>query len=139
MRELISKFIVLLTSVFILLFSVFFALSQNRGEAEAQKSISPEVALQEVVLDSRKIREGKKLFREHGCMKCHSIEGRGNRRDPLDGVGSRLDKKALEDWTVGADSLEDMMSRRAFMGKQKYKQLEPDELESLVEYMQSLR
>ncbi|PHS40390.1 MAG: hypothetical protein COB07_04650 [Sulfurovum sp.] len=139
MRELISKYIVLLTSVLIVMLSVLFAMSQNRDETDTKKDISSALTIKTIALDSKKIHKGKKLFSSQGCARCHSVEGKGNKRNPLDSVGDRLNEDSLKKWIIGDDSLQDKMSERAFEQKQKYKQLLPDELEALVEYMRSLR
>ena len=139
MRELISKYIVLLTSVLIIALSVLFALSQNQDETKIKKDIPQSAPIKTVALDPKIIEKGKELFLDQGCARCHSIEGKGNRRNPLDGIGDRLEEKTVEEWIIGADSLKGKMPERAFEQKQKYKQLIPDELEALVEYIQSLR
>ncbi|NOR55836.1 MAG: c-type cytochrome [Sulfurovum sp.] len=145
MRERISKYIVLLTSVLIVALSILFALSQNqdrtetKNENEIKKDISLPESLKTITLDLEKIQKGKEVFSAQGCARCHSIEGKGNRRNPLDGVGDKLEEKTLEAWIIAADSVKDKMPERAFEQKQKYKQLTFPELEALVEYMQSLR
>lgn len=139
MREVISKYIVLLTSALIVLLSIIFALSQNQDEDKIKKETPSSLALKRVTLDSIKIQKGEVLFSKQGCARCHSIEGKGNRRNPLDGVGDRLEEEALESWIIASDSLKGKIPERAFEQKQRYKQLVPNELEALVEYMQSLR
>ena len=37
---------------------------------------------------------GKKVFTEQKCAMCHSVGVKGNRKGPLDGVGSKLSADA---------------------------------------------
>ena len=128
MREILSKYIVLLTSMLIVILSILFALSQNRDETIQIVSSSPE-----------KMQKAKELFVLQGCGHCHSIDSVGNKRNPLDGVGDRMSQEMLKKWIIGDDSLKDKIPSYALNQKQKYKQLSHDELNALVDYMQSLR
>ncbi len=139
MRKLISKLIVLLTSFLIVALSIIFGLSQNqnKNKTDENDAISSFQTTKDVVLDSAKIKKGKELFIKKGCLRCHSIEKQGNPRNPLDGVGKSYNKDILEKLIVGDESIEENIPKRVF--KQRYKQLSPNELEALVEYMKSLR
>ena len=39
---------------------------------------------------------GRRVYDREGCAICHSIEGKGKRGHPLDGIGARLSKEASE-------------------------------------------
>ncbi len=54
------------------------------------------VAGQDAVLVER----GKDVYTEERCRLCHSIDGEGNRRGSLDGVGSRLTTEEIELWMI---------------------------------------
>ncbi len=127
MREILSKYIVLLTSMLIVILSVLFALSQNRDETT-----------QIIPSNFEKIQKAKDIYAKQGCGRCHSIDSVGNKRNPLDGVGDRMSQEMLKKWIVGDDSLKDELPRYALSQKQKYKQLSHEELNALVDYMQSL-
>lgn len=136
MRKLISKLIVLLTSFLIVILSILFGLSQNQNKIDTKEEISLVAAPKTITLDSTKIQKGKELFIKEGCMRCHSIEGEGNPRNPLDGVGKSYDRDMLEKLIIGDKVIEKNIPKRVF--KQQYKQLPPNELKALVEYMKSL-
>ena len=82
--------------------------------------------------DEAVIALGEKVYREQRCRVCHSIDGRGGRH-PLDGVGSRLDRKTIRLWIVSPKQVDPKVRKRAYDG------LPSDELEALVAYMQSLK
>lgn len=74
---------------------------------------------------------GKKIFEREGCPMCHSIGGAGNRRNPLDGVGKRLDAARIRTWILAPQEI------RPGIAKKGYKLSEPD-LDALVRYLGSL-
>ena len=43
---------------------------------------------------------GMAAFTEHKCTLCHSIAGTGNKKGPLDGVGSKLSAAEIREWIV---------------------------------------
>jgi mono/diheme cytochrome c family protein len=79
------------------------------------------------------IARGQVVYREQKCQTCHSVAGVGNRRSPLDGVGGRLDEKALRNWVVAPQTMNPKVRKRA------YDKLPKDDLDALVAYLRSLR
>lgn len=85
-------------------------------------------AVDETVLD-----RGKRVYGEQRCQACHAIAGQGNRRYPLDGVGGRLDAKALRTWIVAPKEMDPKVRKPA------YDKLPDADLDALVAYLASLR
>lgn len=79
------------------------------------------------------LEKGKQVYRQQRCQVCHSIEGSGNRRNPLDGVGAKLTGEEVRKWIVTPQEMDPKVRKRA------YDKLAPEELEALVAYMMSLR
>lgn len=48
--------------------------------------------------DAAKIARGKEVYAAAKCSTCHSIEGKGNKKGPLDGVGSKLTEEEIRLW-----------------------------------------
>lgn len=84
-------------------------------------------------LDLAKIERGIKVYAAQRCASCHSIDGEGNRRYPLDGVGSRLDRDAIRTWIVEPQKINPGVRKRGFT------QLAADDLDGLVTYILSLK
>jgi mono/diheme cytochrome c family protein len=42
--------------------------------------------------------EGQKVFADQRCSLCHIVEGKGNKRGPLDGVGDKWNAEELAQW-----------------------------------------
>jgi mono/diheme cytochrome c family protein len=76
---------------------------------------------------------GKEVYRRQRCRVCHSIEGEGNRRYPLDGVASRLNDGDLRKWIVAP---QEMAPR---VRKQAYDKLPEADLAALVAYLKTLK
>ena len=130
MREKWARRIVILTALIVLLLAFVFSRIQNPG-------ISTELK-QPVVMDSKRIETGRKLYQQQSCGVCHSIDGQGNPRNPLDGVGKKRTASELRNFITGADTLQGLLTTSIRKMKQRYTQLSADELDALVIYMQSL-
>ncbi len=79
------------------------------------------------------VARGKQVYTEQRCQRCHSIAGAGNRRYPLDGIGSRLTAGEIRKWIVAPREMNPKVSKRA------YDKLPAADLEALVVYLQSLK
>lgn len=82
--------------------------------------------------DTTTVARGRELFRSVGCTGCHSAEGVGGRRIPLDGVGARLSADTLRLWVVDPRAVDPGVRKPA------YDDLPREDVEALVEFMESL-
>ena len=83
-------------------------------------------------LDPAKIERGIKVYAAERCSSCHAIGNVGNRRYPLDGVGSRLTREVIQTWIVAPQKMDPRVRKRAY-------KLNTEDLDGLVTYMLSLR
>jgi mono/diheme cytochrome c family protein len=86
-----------------------------------------------------KIQKGIKVYADQKCAMCHSIEGKGNVKGPLDGVGSKLTVKEITDWIVDAKMMTEKTKAPRKPLMKSYPNLPKDELDALVAYMVSLK
>lgn len=100
--------------------------------AVAAAATGPATPQESETLDAAKIAHGVKVFAAERCGSCHSIDGAGNRRYPLDGVGGRLTRESIETWIVAPQKMDPRVRKRAFT-------LNAEDLDGLVTYMLSLR
>jgi mono/diheme cytochrome c family protein len=107
---------------------VMIALLTAVAPARAQQPQPPPAPL-----DPVKIARGAKVYAAQRCASCHSIGGEGNRRYPLDGVGSRLDRDTIRTWIVEPQKIDPRVRKRGFT------QLSVEDLDGLVTYILSLR
>lgn len=83
--------------------------------------------------DEATIERGIEVYARERCQTCHSIDGQGNRRYPLDGVGSRLTREQIRTWIVAPQQMNPQVRKRA------HDSLSVEDLDGLVAYMESLK
>ena len=66
--------------------------------------------------DKPKIEHGMKVYAAQKCGVCHSIEGKGAKKGPLDGVGSKLTEDEIRQWIVNAPEMTEEDERDAQAG-----------------------
>jgi mono/diheme cytochrome c family protein len=86
------------------------------------------------------IKQGEKVYTAQKCSLCHAIAGKGNKQNPLDGVGKKLSAEDIRKWITEPD----VMTKQSKSTKKppmpdKYDKLPAADLDALVAYMQSLK
>jgi mono/diheme cytochrome c family protein len=120
MRILIARLLVVVTGVLIVALAILFAVIRNssgQGGPPAQAST---------------IARGRAVWAEQRCRACHSIEGEGNTRSRLDGVGGRLTEKEIRMWIVAPQQMNPAVAKRPY-------QLPDADLDALVAYLMSTK
>jgi mono/diheme cytochrome c family protein len=88
--------------------------------------------------DAKQIERGAKLYVEKKCALCHSLDGKGNKKGPLDGAGSKLSADEIHEWLV--HPLEMAQKAKAVRKPaMKPTPLEKEDLDALVAYVVSLK
>lgn len=89
--------------------------------------------------DAAKVAQGEKLYTAQKCQMCHSINGKGNPKGPLDGVGDKLSAEDIRQWLINPQEMtgKTKATRKPPMGS--YAKLSKEDIEALVAYMQSLK
>ena len=82
--------------------------------------------------------DGEKLFAAQKCVVCHSIGGEGNKKGPLDGVGTRLSEADLRAWITDAKGMT-AKTKAARKPEMRAYTLAKDDVDALVAYMQTLK
>lgn len=88
--------------------------------------------------DAAKVTAGKKLFDSQGCVKCHQVDGKGNKMSVLDGVGSKLSVEDLRLWLTDPDTMMAKLPKKPVVKMKKVALPDPD-LDAMVAYLQSLK
>ena len=83
--------------------------------------------------DNGDVENGKKVYAANKCKLCHSIDGVGNKKSPLDGVGGKLTVEDMKTWIVEPKKMLASTKMKA------YPKLPEKDLEDLVAYMMSLK
>ncbi len=91
-----------------------------------------------VLLSAQDIEKGKAVYTANKCQSCHAIEGKGNKKFPLDGVGTKLSREDISKWITSPKEMEAKLAEKPKVHMKAYKLADPD-LGALVDYMQSLK
>jgi mono/diheme cytochrome c family protein len=85
-------------------------------------------------------KKGAEVYTAQKCQMCHAIAGKGNKSNPLDGVGAKLSADDIKQWiTHPAEATAKAKSTKKPPMPAKYGGLPAADLEALVAYMQSLK
>jgi mono/diheme cytochrome c family protein len=85
-----------------------------------------------------KVTKGQQVYTDQKCSLCHSIGDKGNKKGPLDGVGSKLTAAEIREWMTDAKGMTVKMKATRKPDMKAYS-LSKDDLDALVVYMQSLK
>ena len=84
------------------------------------------------------IAKGQQVYADQKCGLCHSIGDKGNKKGPLDGVGSKLPAADIKAWMTDAKGMTAKTKATRKPDMKSYT-LPADELDALVAYMMSLK
>ena len=82
---------------------------------------------------------GEDVYAAQKCAVCHSAGGKGNKKYPLDGVGSRLSDADIREWLLNPDAQQAKKAGRPLMRMPSYRSLPPEDIDALVAYLKSLK
>ena len=90
--------------------------------------------------DDAQIKRGQEVYTAQKCQMCHAIAGKGNKANPLDGVGTKVTADDIRQWITHPKE----MTAKAKSTKKppmpaKYGSLPAADVDALVAYMQSLK
>ena len=89
--------------------------------------------------DTAKVEQGEKLYATLKCGACHSIAGKGNKKGPLDEVGTKLTADQIREWIVNPKEMTKKTNSTRKPLMKEHPNLAPAEVDALVAYMQSLK
>jgi mono/diheme cytochrome c family protein len=90
------------------------------------------------LLGAQDVEKGKTVYAANKCQTCHAIEGKGNKKFPLDGVGAKLSAEDITKWIITPAEMEAKLAEKPKIKMKAYK-LPDEDLNALVAYMQSLK
>ena len=82
--------------------------------------------------------KGQQVYADQKCGMCHSIGDKGNKKGPLDGVGTKLKAADIREWMTDAKGMTAKTKATRKPDMKSYA-LPKDDLDALVAYMVSLK
>ena len=89
--------------------------------------------------DAKQIEQGKTVYAAQKCSICHAVEGKGQVKGPLDGVGSKLTTDEIREWIVNPAEMTKKTKAERKPPMRAYPNLPKADLDALVAYMASLK
>ena len=84
------------------------------------------------------IAKGQQVYADQKCGLCHSIGDKGNKKGPLDGVGSKLSAADIRLWMTDAKAMTAKTKATRKPDMKSYT-LPKEDLDALIAYLQSLK
>src|SRR5580693_3002094 len=85
-----------------------------------------------------KAAQGEKLFTDQKCTLCHSVGDKGNKKGPLDSVGTTLKADEIREWIVDAKGMT-AKTKPTRKPEMKAYTLGKDDVDALVAYLSTLK
>ena len=85
-----------------------------------------------------KVDRGMQVYADQKCALCHSIGDKGNKKGPLDEVGSKYSAGDLRAWIVDAKGMTERAKAPRRPPMKNY-DLPKDDVDGLVAYLSSLK
>lgn len=85
-----------------------------------------------------KVAKGEKVYTDQKCAMCHSIGAKGNKKGPLDSVGSKLSADEIRTWITNAKAMT-AKTKAARKPDMKAYSLPSDDLDALLAYLATLK
>ena len=84
------------------------------------------------------VAQGQKIYETQKCSLCHSVEGKGNVKGPLDGVGKKHSAADLKLWITQPAEMAKKHAATRKPPMKSFATLPPADVDALVAYLQSL-
>jgi mono/diheme cytochrome c family protein len=82
---------------------------------------------------------GKQLYTDNKCAVCHSIAGTGNKKGPLDDVGSKMSAADMHQWITSAPEMAAKAKSDRKPPMKAYSTLTKEDVDDLVAYLSTLK
>jgi len=83
------------------------------------------------------VAKGAAVFTAQKCSMCHSIDGKGSSKGPLDGIGLKLKADEIRQWIVTPVEMAAKASATRKPAMKPYAALPKDDLDALVAFLAS--
>jgi hypothetical protein len=83
--------------------------------------------------------KGAQIYAAQKCSLCYSIAGKGNKKLPLDGVGTKVSADDMRKWITTPKEMEAKLETKPKVPMKAYPNLPTKDLDALVAYLQTLK
>jgi len=86
-----------------------------------------------------KVARGAELFTEQKCILCHGLQGKGNAKRTLDGVGNHIDAPTVKLWLTDPKAAAAKAATKDTVTMKSFATLPAADIDALVAYVLSLK
>lgn len=83
------------------------------------------------------VKKGEAVYAAQKCAMCHALDGKGQAKGPLDGVGSKLTTDEIREWIVNPAAMTKKTNATRKPPMRAYPKLPKEDLDALVAFMAS--
>ena len=83
------------------------------------------------------VTKGAALFGAQKCTMCHSLDGKGATKGPLDGIGTKLKADEIRQWLVAPVEMSAKANATRKPAMKSYASLSKEDLDALVAFLAS--
>ena len=83
------------------------------------------------------VEKGAVVFGAQKCTLCHSLDGKGSAKGPLDGIGSKLKADEIRQWLVSPVEMAAKANATRKPVMKSYAHLSKEDLDALVAFLAS--
>ena len=83
------------------------------------------------------VEKGAVVFGAHKCTLCHSLDGKGNAKGPLDGIGSKLKAEEIRQWLTTPVEMAAKANATRKPPMKSFSTLPKEDLDALVAFIAS--
>ena len=83
------------------------------------------------------VEKGAALFTAQKCTLCHSLDGKGSAKGPLDGIGSKLKAEEIRQWLVSPAEMAAKANATRKPAMKSFASLSKEDLDALVAFIAS--
>ncbi|HEX6972845.1 MAG TPA: cytochrome c [Vicinamibacterales bacterium] len=89
--------------------------------------------------DAAKIAKGKAAYAASTCKMCHSIDGVGNAKGPLDSVGAKLTPAEIKEWLTDPVGMTAKTKSTRTPAMKLTKPIPAEDVDAMVAYLSTLK
>ena len=89
--------------------------------------------------DPKLVASGRTLFETAKCGICHLAEGKGNKKQPLDGIAAKMPAADIRKWITSPAEMTAKLPKKPAVTMPKKADLKDADVDALVAYIQSLK
>jgi mono/diheme cytochrome c family protein len=83
------------------------------------------------------VEKGAALFVAQKCSLCHSLDGKGNAKGPLDGIGSKLKPEEIRQWLMTPVEMAAKANATRKPAMKSFATLPKEDLDALIAFIAS--